>query len=95
MDEQSAFVKNLYELYEGDEWRKVIKLADTASHEERRRYLWAWPTEQNMKELKSELDKIGVRSILSIGCGTGLFEWLMNKCTSIQVKGIEVDEFYW
>lgn len=95
MEEPNSFVNDLYDLYKQNEWRKVIKLAERASFEERRRYLFAWPTEQNLKELKSELNKLGVISLASIGCGTGLLEWLMNKLTGIKIKGFEVDEFYW
>lgn len=95
MDEVSSFSKELYDLHSNAEWRKVIKLGEIISLEERKRYLWVWPIEQHMKELKSELDKLGVRSLCSLGCGTGLLEWLMMKCTGLPIKGFEVDEFYW
>lgn len=95
MDEQSDFIKNLYELCDTGEWRKMLKLPGTGNQDEQRRYLWAWPTEQNMKDLKNELDKLGVKSLLSIGCGTGLLEWLINKSTGLNIKGVEIDEFYW
>lgn len=95
MEEATTFVNDVYDLVDKGEWRKVLKLAERASFEERKRYLWTWPTEQNLKELKSELDKLGVRSLCSLGCGTGLLEWMIQKCTGMEVKGVEVDEFYW
>uniref|UniRef100_A0A336LZP9 CSON009063 protein n=1 Tax=Culicoides sonorensis TaxID=179676 RepID=A0A336LZP9_CULSO len=95
MEEQSAFVKDLYDMYEKGEWRKILKLGQSNASEETKKYHWCWPYEQDLKDLKSELDKLGVKSLCSIGCGTGILEWCLNKCTGMEVKGIEVDEFYW
>ncbi|XP_063707183.1 uncharacterized protein LOC134836008 isoform X2 [Culicoides brevitarsis] len=95
MEEQSAFVKDLYDLYEKGEWRKILKLGQSNATEETKKYHWCWPYEQDLKDLKYELDKLGVKSLCSIGCGTGILEWCLNKCTGMEVKGIEVDEFYW
>lgn len=95
MEEQSAFVKDLYEMYDKGEWRKILKLGQSNATEETKKYHWCWPYEQDLKDLKYELDKLGVKSLCSIGCGTGILEWCLNKCTGMEIKGIEVDEFYW
>lgn len=95
MEEVSSFSKELYEFSANGEWRKALKLGEIISLEERKRYLWVWPIEQHIKEFKKELDQLGVRSLCSLGCGTGLLEWFIMKCTALPIKGIEVDEFYW
>ena len=45
------------------------------------RYLWIRPSEDNLEFIKEETVKSGCLQIISIGCGSGLLEWLIHKAT--------------
>ena len=50
------------------------------------RYLWIRPSEDNLQFIKDEALKNGCLQIISIGCGSGLLEWLIHQATGkIQV----------
>jgi len=70
---------------------------------------WPTPTEKDLAHLASTIYSLKVSHIHSIGCGTGLLEWLLAKallqyyltsdddmCTSkIEITGIEEDFKWW
>lgn len=95
MESDSTFKDELCKLYSNEDWKKIIRLGETISNEDRKRYLWAWPTEINLANLKCQLNQYGIRSLVSLGCGSGLLEWILMKCIGLTVRGFEVDEFYW
>lgn len=63
------------------DWRKIIELSKSYTLNEKSRFLWAWPSENCFKKLKKVLDKNCVQSILSVGCGSGLLEWILEETT--------------
>ncbi|RZF43819.1 hypothetical protein LSTR_LSTR006360 [Laodelphax striatellus] len=38
---------------------------------------------------------MGLQGLVSIGCGTGLLEWLLMMATGLKVIGLERDRLYW
>lgn len=66
------------------DWRKLLQwIRDNhLSKDEQRRYLWSWPKEDDLYQLGLILKAIRVHRILSIGCGNGLFEWLLQESLS-------------
>lgn len=76
-------------------WREILDFRGKFSLEEKIRYLWAWPSLSDLTVLKWMFDEFNLETLLSIGCGSGLLEWILNKATGVSVKGLEVDESWW
>uniref|UniRef100_T1HMZ2 Uncharacterized protein n=2 Tax=Rhodnius prolixus TaxID=13249 RepID=T1HMZ2_RHOPR len=57
--------------------------------------LWPKPQVKDLKFIHKNLKSLGINKLTSIGCGTGLLEWLLTAVTGIQVISIEVDKIYW
>lgn len=77
---EGDFKEQVMCLYKDKKWRDILSLSrnDTEAH----KLLWAWPSEDNLKLIASTTRKFGLNGISSIGCGCGLFEWLLMQCTS-------------
>lgn len=86
MSELTAFESQLEHLIAEHKWQDIIDSAFSYSFEERCKYLWAWPSKQCLLELSEILRKLQIKSILSIGCGSGLLEWLIHKVTGDLLK---------
>lgn len=71
----------LYNLTTNSEksWQKLLQFGETLSLDEKRKFLWTWPTSGNIKTLKHILAALKINSILSIGCGSGLLEWIIKE----------------
>lgn len=79
-----------------DDWHGIIEAGNHFSVEEKSKFLWAWPKNaQCFQWLKIILVENHIGSILSIGCGSGLLEWLIKKTTGINVIGLEFDKSWW
>lgn len=76
-------------------WREVLEYRGKFTLEEKIRYLWAWPSLSDLVVLKWMFNECGLETLLSIGCGSGLLEWILNKATGVSVKGLEVDKSWW
>lgn len=85
----------LVNLSSADDWRGVIEAGNRFNIEEKSKFLWAWPTVECFQWLNAILVDNHIGSILSIGCGSGLLEWLIKKTTGINVIGIELDKSWW
>lgn len=85
----------LLELVAKRDWAKIIQLGKCYSLNEKSRFLWAWPSEKCLQELKKVLEKNYVRSVVSIGCGSGLLEWILGETTGLSVSGIELSNSLW
>lgn len=85
----------LLELIAKRDWRKIIQLSENYSLIEKSRFLWAWPSEECVQQLKKVLIESGVTSVLSIGCGSGLLEWILEETTGFPVSGIELKHSLW
>lgn len=71
--------KVLLELTENADWRQVLTLPSSYPLKELSKYLWAWPNEEDLKLFGKVLKDLDVRSILSVGCGSGLLEWVIHN----------------
>lgn len=63
-------------------WRRLLKYAETLDLELKRKLLWMWPTENCLLGIREILKELGITCLLSIGCGNGLFEWLLRESLS-------------
>ena len=76
---RSDFNNELDELVAAKDWRKILSLTGNYSQEVWCDRLWCFPTENCLNYLKSIFDGFNITNVLSIGCGSGLLEWIMNE----------------
>jgi hypothetical protein len=60
-----------------DDWRGVLTLFSKGYHEPK--LLWLRPTEETLSFITRHLISRGIKRVVSLGCGTGLFEWLLAQ----------------
>ncbi|KAI9563188.1 hypothetical protein GHT06_010646 [Daphnia sinensis] len=81
------------ELYQSGDWRGIVQLFENGFCDEK--LLWFQPDLDGIDFLEKSLATLGVKGISSIGCGTGLLEWIINSSTGLPVKGYEIDQDWW
>ncbi|KMZ03403.1 uncharacterized protein LOC120284203 [Drosophila simulans] len=101
MDERSE-LETLREIYyltdDGScNWRKLLALGDCLDQQLKRKLLWMWPTSVDLDYFNQLLAMHDIQRVLSIGCGSGLLEWLMTVSGGRKVPmfGLEVDRNWW
>jgi len=57
------------------------------------RYLWVRPSEDNLYFIKEQTVKAGCCQLVSIGCGSGLLEWLIHTATGRKNSFFELQIF--
>ncbi|KAK3929453.1 Tyrosine-protein phosphatase non-receptor type 7 [Frankliniella fusca] len=57
--------------------------------------LWLQPTRDVLSFIGEVARRLGIRHLVSVGCGSGLFEWLLASATGLEVKGLEVNRGWW
>ncbi|KAK0180637.1 hypothetical protein PV327_003000 [Microctonus hyperodae] len=92
-DEFENFVS---QLHSEAKWKEIISLyANKETNETCRRLLWVWPTMADLNWIKFIISDCGLDGIVSIGCGTGLLEWIIQQHSQFPVIGVEVDQLWW
>ncbi|XP_017009116.2 uncharacterized protein [Drosophila takahashii] len=102
LDERSELeaLREIYYLTDGSSgrnWRKLLALGDSLDQQLKRKLLWMWPTSVDLDYFNQLLAMHHIHRILSIGCGSGLLEWLMTASGGRKVSmfGLEVDRNWW
>ncbi|KAG7309769.1 hypothetical protein JYU34_004269 [Plutella xylostella] len=90
---EDSFINTVVKLHKTKNWRDIIQ--NYHDHPERNKLLWVYPSEDNLDFLKKSLLDLNCDNILSIGCGSGLLEWIIGEATGFPIKGIEVDGVWW
>lgn len=67
-------------------WRKLLKYSDSLDLQFKRKILWIWPTETSLWQINKILRDFEINCVLSVGCGSGLFEWLLKESLSKLVQ---------
>lgn len=91
----SSIEDYLVSLTDANDWEGAIEIGEHFSIEERSKFLWAWPTVDCLKWMKRVFQENGIENILSIGCGSGLLEWIVSKSSGVRVNGLELDKSWW
>lgn len=78
LPELEDFVENLVKR---KNWRLLLEMGQYFDEEDRDRYLKACPSPRCLSELCEVCQKYGIVNILSIGCGLGILEWIINLAT--------------
>ncbi|XP_046397027.1 uncharacterized protein LOC124163948 [Ischnura elegans] len=92
--------KELVSLRDQEKWQDILHVY---KHSEdscgRERWdcglLWLRPSVRSLQFVGEQIRQYELTKLLSIGCGSGLLEWLIHCCTGIHVEGLEVDELWW
>ncbi|KAH8381774.1 hypothetical protein KR009_000179 [Drosophila setifemur] len=101
LDERSEVetLRDIYYLTDGaaSNWRKLLTLGGCLDQQLKRKLLWVWPTSNDLNNFNQILTTKGIQSILSVGCGSGLLEWLISATggQKISMYGLEVDRNWW
>lgn len=77
-------VNTITELYKENKWKEIAEKYH--DHPERNKLLWVYPNEENFSFLRQCLNELGSKEVVSIGCGSGLLEWMMNQATGMLSK---------
>lgn len=72
-------VADIRDLYKDNKWREIV--ARYHDHPERNKVLWVYPSEENFSFVKNCLAELRCDRIVSIGCGSGLLEWMIIQAT--------------
>lgn len=61
-------------------WREWLAIGNSLEVNKRRSLMWIWPTESELLKFGALLETLNIKHILSIGCGNGLFERIIQEC---------------
>ncbi|XP_049870580.1 uncharacterized protein LOC126370002 [Pectinophora gossypiella] len=86
-------IENVVNLYKERNWKEIVE--SYHNHPDRSKLLWVFPSLDNFEFIKNCLESLKCSRILSIGCGSGLLEWLITEATGLPVSGVEVDGVWW
>lgn len=93
--EEEQVERKISECIATNDWRKVINLGQELTVDARVKFLWAWPLPADLNTIGTCLAEHNISRVLSVGCGTGLLEWLITAVTGVLVAGVEKDENWW
>ena len=64
------------------DWQGIVQLYENGFTDEK--LLWFQPDSNGLNFLRKNLVELGVQGVSSIGCGSGLLEWLMSTSTGMK-----------
>uniref|UniRef100_A0A1B6DGN1 Methyltransferase domain-containing protein n=1 Tax=Clastoptera arizonana TaxID=38151 RepID=A0A1B6DGN1_9HEMI len=76
------------------DWCKILKTLEEVG-QRCCEVLWIRPEQIDLEFIKNAVEVKGLKRIVSVGCGCGLLEWLLQAATGVHVIGIEIDPNYW
>ncbi|KAK2579449.1 hypothetical protein KPH14_002656 [Odynerus spinipes] len=65
------------------------------NHSKQYRLFWILPTLDDLNWITEMLKNHKVSGVVSIGCGCGLIEWLLQNFSGLDIIGIELDGSWW
>ncbi|XP_071627635.1 uncharacterized protein [Temnothorax longispinosus] len=87
--------ENILSLYNAQKWKEIAALASANGNPKPSRLSWVLPDVSDLYWINDTIRKYNLSGIASIGCGCGLLEWLLQKCSGLDVVGIELDSSWW
>lgn len=76
---EDDFLDKILNLYKNQKWKEIIELNKVENIVAARKLLWVWPSESNLQMIKNTISEFNLKGVISIGCGCGLFEWLLEQ----------------
>lgn len=68
--------------YKKNDWKSVLELNKESDSSDAQKLLWVWPSESNLAFIDKILNDYNISGIISLGCGCGLLEWIIQTYTS-------------
>ncbi|KAM3956309.1 uncharacterized protein ACR2FA_009761 [Aphomia sociella] len=93
MDSGDNLVNSVVDLYKERKWREIVEKCH--DHPDRNKLLWVFPSAKNLDFMSECMRELKCDRVLSIGCGSGLLEWILTEATGFKVSGVEVDGAWW
>lgn len=98
-DEDKTLREEIIALYNKGEADTILSLISTFTEEEERPWdsllLWVRPKPCCLAALAEHVRGANISAVASVGCGTGLLEWLVQAHTGLSVVGYEVNAEWW
>ncbi|KAK9873819.1 hypothetical protein WA026_002177 [Henosepilachna vigintioctopunctata] len=79
MDDE--FFASVVDFYKNKNWKSILNLNEFSNNVKAIRILWVWPDEDDLKFIHKVILKHGMIGVSSIGCGSGLLEWILQEST--------------
>lgn len=76
--DKTIFENELATLVRFKMWKSVLMLEKEFEQNVTANYLWCYPRESCLIDLKNAFNHLKIRRIMSVGCGTGLLEWILQ-----------------
>ncbi|CRL05908.1 CLUMA_CG019089, isoform A [Clunio marinus] len=89
------FINDVREFVKKKNWRKILVSCKKYGINVTSETLWTFPSEYCVTYLKALWKSFNITNVLSIGCGTGLMEFILRESIGIRVTGLEVDKNWW
>lgn len=83
---ESEFLSKVLDLYEHNDWQKMLKLNEKSDNKNALKLLWVWPSMKNLEFIKNTIEENYCDGIISLGCGCGLLEWIIHESTGMRYK---------
>lgn len=78
---EEEIINQVQSLFESNNWSDILKLEIDHLNDKVHAVLWVWPSVENLLFIKKYVQIFNLNGVISIGCGSGLFEWLLQQST--------------
>lgn len=80
------FTDAVVSLQKQNKWKEILRLGDICDNSTvHHNLLWVWPSEENLYFIQTHVNQNQCEGVTSVGCGCGLFEWLLHTSTGMFV----------
>lgn len=76
---RESFQNEVREYVKKKDWRKILRSSQKYGIDVTSEVLWTFPTEYCVVYLKALWKSFNITSILSVGCGSGLLEFVLRE----------------
>ncbi|XP_060516542.1 uncharacterized protein LOC132696025 [Cylas formicarius] len=91
-----SILDDIISLHKAKKWEAILKLRNEhCDHLSALKILWVWPSTTNLTFLKNVMWNYNMKGVISLGCGCGLLEWIIEQATGYPAIGYEINEEWW
>ncbi|XP_014597985.1 PREDICTED: uncharacterized protein LOC106783714 [Polistes canadensis] len=82
-------------LHNDHNWKDIVNLSSVIDSSKTYRLFWVLPTLDDLSWMTEIIKEYKILGIISIGCGCGLIEWLLQNFSGLNITGLELDNSWW